>query len=178
MPHYAGTRRSEYNPLRSLPFSRPAADVLHVPQAVMTVVEQNVSLWPTPSDDVLLQREFAAAEATLAISVDALASARLVVVDAKRTTTAPIVVNGRPAGGGRPIAPERVHERKLYARRLIRRRLAEMAVARGRVEQLRAQLGLPSLVELEERAATAKAVRESKCQPVTRADRIAAVAGE
>lgn len=174
---YAGTRRSETNPLRSLPFSRPAADVLHAPQAVTTAVEQNVSPWPAPSADVLLQREYASAEASLAIAVEALASARLVIIDAKRTTTAPIAVNGRPAGGGRPIAPERVKERKLYARRLLRRRLAEMAIARGRVEQLRADLGLPSLVELEERAATAAAVRESKCQPVKGA-RIAAVAGE
>lgn len=164
---YAGTRRSETNPLRSLPFSRPAADVLHAPQSVATVVEPCVSAWPAPSAEILLQREFAAAEASLAIAVEALASARLVVIDAKRTTMAPIVVNGRSAGGGRPIAPERVKERKLYARRLIRRRLAEMAIARGRVERLRADLGLPSLVELEERAATAEAVRESKRRPVT-----------
>ena len=102
---YVGTRRSETNPLRSLPFSRPAADVLHVSQRVSTVVEPVVSVWPEPSAEILQQREFASAEASLAIAVEALASARLVVEDAKRTTTAPIVVNGRPAGGGRPIAP-------------------------------------------------------------------------
>lgn len=105
---YAATRRSETNPLRSLPFSRPAVDVLHVPQSVSMPVEPSVSPWPAPSADVLLQREFASAEASLAIAVEALAIARLVVVDAKRTTTAAIVVNGRSAGGGRPIAPERV----------------------------------------------------------------------
>ena len=95
---YAGTRRSETNPLRSLPFSRPAADVLHVAENVSTAIEPCVSAWPAPSAEILLQREFAAAEASLAIAVEALASARLVVEDAKRTTTAPIVVNGRSAG--------------------------------------------------------------------------------
>lgn len=163
---YAGTRRSENNPLRSLPRRRPAADVLHAPQGVTSPLEPCISPWAPPSTEILQRREFAAAEAALAISVEALASARLVVDDAKRTVTPTIMVNGRPAGGGRPIAPERVRERKLYARRLLRRRLAEMAIARGRVEELRAQLGLPSLVELEERATTAAAVRESKYQPV------------
>ena len=163
---YAGTRRSETNPLRSLPLCRPAADVLHVAQSVSTVAEPYVSPWAPPSADVLQQREFASAEASLAIAVQALASARLVVVDAKRTVTPTIMVNGRPGGRERPIAPQRIRERKLYARRFLRRRLAEMAIARGRVEEMRALLGLPSLVELEERAATATAVRESKCQPV------------
>jgi hypothetical protein len=97
--------------------------VLHVPQSVSTPIEPIVSVWQEPPAEILPQREFASVEASLAIAVEALASARLVVEDAKRTVTATIMVNGRPAGGGRPIAPERVKERKLFARRLIRHRL-------------------------------------------------------
>lgn len=121
------------------------------------VLSANISLWPAPSADELQRRESANAEAVLCEAVRVLTGARVMVEDAKRKETAPIIVNGRVAGGGVPIAPERVRQRKAKARRMLAKRLAGMAVARGRVEAARAVLGMPSLVEIEECAAQAAA---------------------
>ena len=105
----------------------------------------------------LQRRELADAEAVLREALRVLNGARADVERAKRTETPQIIINGRVAGGGLRIAPERVRQCKAQARRMLAKRLAGMAVARGRVEAARAVLGLPSLVELEENAAKAVA---------------------
>lgn len=154
---YAGTRRSEHNPLRSIPLYQSAYILRPVSVVAFLVQPPSVSLWPAPSAAELQRRELANAEAVLSEAVRVLVGARAMVEDARRKTTAPILVNGRQVGGGLPIAPERVRQRKAQARRMLSKRLAAMAVARGRVEAARAALGMPSLVEVEERAAKAAA---------------------
>jgi hypothetical protein len=166
---YVGRRRSETNPLASIPLFRPA-DPIMKPFDPMPAAPMGPYTGPQlpPSEQELLRRELANAEAALAELVNTLRVARAGIGEANRTHTAPVMSGNRVLYPAQRFSAERMRERKSAAFRLFNKRRGQIAAARRRVEAARAAMKQPSLMFIEERAATAAAVRVSKRVPVHR----------
>jgi len=163
--YYAGRRRSETNPLASIPLLR-SVSILQPAACLPDAPPSSASPYDPPSDGLLRQRELTDAEAALAGLMNALAVARVGIGEANRSHTAPIVTNGHVVLPALRFSAARMRERKAYAFRLLNQRRGEVVAARRRVDAARAALSQPSLALLEERAAAEAQSRASKAIPV------------
>jgi hypothetical protein len=151
------------NPLRSIPFMRPASAVWHP----ATLPDEPAPVAAAPVNPV---RELANAEAHLRECIRVYDAARAGIGEANRHTlpdTLPAFIR-RQAGPFVPVrlSAERIRQRKSAAFSMFNKRRGELSRARRRVDAARAALGQPSLALTAARAAVASEVRASKRRPV------------
>ena len=163
------------NPLRSIPFMRPASALWH-PATLPDEPAQAAGIAP-----VNPARELANAESALRDAIRVYDAARAGIGEANRHTlpdTLPAFIR-RQAGPFVPVrlSAERIRQRKSAAFSMFNKRRGELSRARRRVDAARAAMGQPSLAVTEEHACTVKVVRTSKRRPVVHHASAAALAG-
>jgi hypothetical protein len=147
------------NPLRSIPFMRPASALWHP----TTLPDEPAPVAAAPVNPT---RELANAEALLRECVRVYDAARAGIGEANATGTKAVVVNGHVVRPAQAYTKERIRERKSYAFKLFNKRRGELSRARRRVDAALAALGQQSLALTAARAAVASEVRASKRRPV------------
>ncbi len=161
--HYVGRRRSETDPLASIPLVRPASilrlDWVPTPP---TPVLLGPCPYPPLAPQVLRERELANAHARLHEAERLVVAARAGIGDANRTHTAPVMDGGRVVYPALRFSAERRRQRRSQAFRMLNQRRRELGAARRRVDAARAALEMPSLALVEERAEVATELRASK----------------
>ena len=167
--HYVGSRKSQTDPLASIPLFRAAVSIMRpFEQAPASAGPMSFPTHYLPrTEQQQREQDLANAEAMLAEAMRAFDAARAGIGEANRTSTAPVMSGVRVLMPALRYSPERMRERKSYAFRFFNQRRGQVAAARRRVEAARAALGLPTLASLEARAVTREAVRASKRVPVT-----------